>query len=435
MGLFLSYDGRPQKAGALLAKSDVSDNFPLPAQSHSYINAVFLTFLRNKTALEKILEKLSLKPPKKKLKCAILCAFADMLSDPDNGPRIADNWVGYVKSSFSEGEAKFLNALLRKFPATYAGLKADTDDIQSLSTVYSFPEWLISRYLRCFGKKQCTDLLKIENTPSKVFFRKSPAPEADSLYLKYSEFFEATEFQNFYKLKSGNWKKLRPLLDTPYFYAQDPSTSYAPEALAPVPGAAYLDLCASPGGKSRYTADLLLGRTLGEGSRYTSEDLKRTVLVSVDKGNRIKILRENMLKVGFLNGVVIDCDVIGGELESKLAGRKLPVLFDGVLLDAPCSNTGVLRRRPDIRWRLSESDIDRCAELQLKLLNSAAKFVRPGGKLVYSTCSIDPKENKENALRFIELNPGFKLIEGQTHIPTEDNDGAGVFIFLKDLRP
>ncbi len=431
--LLLSYAEKPQKAGELLAESEALDKSPNSAQVHSYVNAVFLTFLRNKSALEKVLEKLSPKPPKKKLKFAILCAFADMLSATGKSPQAADSWVEYVKLSFSKGEANFLNALLRKFQKSYADLKNNAQDAISLSVAYSFPEWLISRYLQHFGKEKCIELLETENASSKVFFRKSPTPEADALYSKNSEFFETSKFPNFFKLKSGNWQKLSHLLDTPHFYAQDPSTSFAPKALAPIPGASYLDLCAAPGGKSRCMADLILAEASSQKRQYSQDELKKTLLVSVDRGTkRVKTLLENMLKVDFLNSCVIDCDIIEEDLAAKLSERGLPATFDGVLLDAPCSNTGVLRRRPDARWRLQESDMEQCAKLQLKLLNFAAKFVRRGGKLVYSTCSIDSEENEENAAKFTKSNPDFKLIGGQTFLPTAESDGAGVFCFLKN---
>ena len=107
--------------------------------------------------------------------------------------------------------------------------------------------------------------------------------------------------------------------------------------------------------------------------------------------------------------------------------------FDCVLLDAPCSNTGVLRRRPDARYRLSEGDLSKSANFQKKLISKAGEFVRPGGRFVYSTCSIEPEENEENANWFLRNFPEFKLVCGVTSLPNDFKDGSGSFLFERNI--
>jgi 16S rRNA (cytosine967-C5)-methyltransferase len=106
--------------------------------------------------------------------------------------------------------------------------------------------------------------------------------------------------------------------------------------------------------------------------------------------------------------------------------------FDRVLLDAPCSNTGVMRRRPDLRWRIDEKEIARLAALQLKLLGSAGQFTKPGGVLVYSTCSLEPEENERVVEQFVGTHPQFLLETTRSTFPPRDGvDGAFVARFLR----
>lgn len=118
---------------------------------------------------------------------------------------------------------------------------------------------------------------------------------------------------------------------------QDPSTFFAPSQFSPKDGD-FLDLCAAPGGKSRAIADICFAN---------SADVKKCSLVSVDVPERTAPLVENMQKVGFMKADVLECDILKDDLQKKLSERNLPTSFDGVFVDAPCSNTGVLRRRPD----------------------------------------------------------------------------------------
>src|SRR5690606_23039099 len=104
-------------------------------------------------------------------------------------------------------------------------------------------------------------------------------------------------------------------------------------------------------------------------------------------------------------------------------------LYDAVLLDAPCSNTGVIRRRPDVKWRLQAADIAAQATLQLQFLEKASAFVAPHGRLVYSTCSLEPEENADLVARFIAAHPQWQLIDSITVFPPRHNhDGAGAFL-------
>ena len=143
-------------------------------------------------------------------------------------------------------------------------------------------------------------------------------------------------------------------------------------------------------------ADLVL-RSAG----FDRSACSNSLLVSVDlPGPRMEKLSENLSKIDFIKSHSIASDLVSGSLAGELEKRGLPTLFNRVLLDAPCSNTGVLRRRPDARYRLEEEDISSCSELQKTLMAKAAKFTSRGGSFVYSTCSI---EREENSFRILSL--------------------------------
>lgn len=190
------------------------------------------------------------------------------------------------------------------------------------------------------------------------------------------------------------------------------------EMLGVQAGECVLDLCAAPGGKS-----VALAERLGGAGR----------LVAVDKSRRLARLRENVAR--FPQGLVEvregDVLAVGREWAAEVAGEAL---FDAVLLDAPCSNTGVLRRRVDAKWRLSEESVLEAAALQLALLRAASACVRSGGRLVYSTCSVEEEENAGVVSAFLAgpEGAGFVLREQRLSFPWEcGHDGGGSFLLIR----
>jgi 16S rRNA (cytosine967-C5)-methyltransferase len=193
------------------------------------------------------------------------------------------------------------------------------------------------------------------------------------------------------------------------YYVQDPSTLVAVDVLDPQPGESVLDLCAAPGGKTTYIAQKMQNQ--GE-------------IVAADSSNpRLQRVIENCQRLGVTIVATIAC-----ETGRCLRGRQ----FDRVLVDAPCSNTGVLRRRADLRWRLQETEIARLAQLQENLLTVAGALTKPGGVLVYSTCSLEPEENERVVERFSAPHAEFALQTTRSNFPPRDGvDGAYVARFAK----
>ncbi|MEZ6124822.1 MAG: transcription antitermination factor NusB [Planctomycetaceae bacterium] len=187
-----------------------------------------------------------------------------------------------------------------------------------------------------------------------------------------------------------------------WWSVQDEAAMSAAEALKPQPGERILDLCAAPGGKTTHLAEI-------------SGD-QATIVACDVSGQRLNRVHENVARLN-LNSVQIH--VIGDD------GRDVPPgPYDAVLVDVPCSNTGVFSRRPEARWRFREDDLDELVQLQTRLLVTAFEQTRPGGRILYSTCSIEPEETTLLIKNLPRLIPGLTLITQHLTLPTTTTDGA-----------
>lgn len=268
-----------------------------------------------------------------------------------------------------------------------------------LAVRYSTPSWLVKRWLREFGETETCAMLEWNTQTPPVYARVNPVNPPTSI----PETWESLpHLPGWYKLHGS-----LPLdaLRAGQVYVTDPSTRYCVQLLAPQPGERVLDACAAPGGKSA----AMLAATGG------NLDLLATDVESF----RLKPLRENLLRAG------------GKQVQVALHDWTCPCpaewqgAFDAVLLDVPCSNSGVLQRRVDARWRLSEEEMTRLAALQLSILEQACVAVRPGGRLVYSTCSIDREEDRAVVEAFLATHKEFSLENEYLALPhREQADGA-----------
>ena len=424
-----AYDRHPRKSEEIL-----STQFELSHNKRTFRRTcqfIFLTLLRNKLLFEFVLRRFCTKTPKPKMKAFLLAACSEIFyADAQKRAKAIHNWVEFAKTAFSKPEVGFANAVLRKCcvffeSPDFSGLSYDA----KISIQFSHPEWLLKRWRENFGIEKTLEILQTNQIPSEVFVRMASTPKAGQFFKKFSDSLEKIDFDGFYKIKAGMWECAVELLNSEYAHIQDPSTMRAPKMLNPKPFGNYLDLCASPGGKSLAIADLILKNFIqANGACETLPSNELGLLVSIDLESRMRNLKLNLEKISYLKSAAISCDLFKENLKDVLNLKGLPIYFDGVFLDAPCSNTGVLRRRPDARYRITPSDIEKCASAQFKLLGIAAKFVKEGGRLVYSTCSIDPSENEENVERFLAENKNFKVLEGGTFFPSLNADGCGAFV-------
>jgi len=336
--------------------------------------------------------------------------------------KIVHHAVEQAKQLTSPAEARLVNAVVRKLvPLMAAPPPPKLAGPEVLARYFSHPEWLVRRWLLQLGAESTRRLLEWNQSTAKLTFRWR-IQNTDSLPASSTPIEGAPSF---YAIESGHWAELEPLLKSGAAYMQDPSTRLSVEALELVAGERFLDLCAAPGGKSLLAADTTPAPGL---ARLVALDLPSP---------RIAFLKENLATISAETQVaLVQADLLT-EARTALREHGLPLDYDAVLLDAPCSNTGVMRRRIDAKWRLQERDFRKHAQQQLSLLHAAARFVSPGGRLVYSTCSIDAQENEEVVRAFMQSRAGgsaFILEHSAMSYPWESgHDGAGVYRLRKRL--
>jgi 16S rRNA (cytosine967-C5)-methyltransferase len=348
------------------------------------------------------------------------------------------------KGGFGQ-QAGFINAVLRGYLREADATRKLLADLKTAdpATGCSHPEWLVARWQKHFGPEKTAQLLEWNNTPPKTFARvntfawecRRPAgefsdPDTPTGRQRFRESLAQRKIENAgdllarwreenveYDFVRRDWLeenlvfelKSHPSLNSlasfrdGWFYVQDPGTLLAARELGARPGETILDLCAAPGGKTTYLAQLMRNE-----GKITACDISE---------ERLKLIRENCARLG------VTCvePLLFSAFSLQLSA------FDRILVDAPCSNTGVMRRRVDLRWRISPEEISRLRQTQLDLLKLAATKLKPGGVLVYSTCSLEPEENGEVVKEFLRTHTSFKLESERELLPFADNvDGAYV---------
>jgi len=311
-------------------------------------------------------------------------------------------------------QSGFINAVLRGFLREAEETKRLLGELKTSQPAlgYSHPEWLVARWLAQVGQDPTRQLLEWNNTPPKTYARVNMLKTtAEKLLPRWRE--EGVEYDFFHRDWTGESLMFELKSHPPLgalasflagdFYIQDPSTLLAVRELEPRPGETVLDLCAAPGGKTTFIAQLMNNQ-----GRIVAHDIAP---------DRMNLVQQNSTRLG------VTCVETTSNLSSGVGDQQ----FDKVLVDAPCSNTGVVRRRVDLRWRIKPEEIQRLCDAQIELLQQAARYVRSGGVLVYSTCSLETEENAGVTAKFLEQSPGFALERARALTPFSDGvDGAYV---------
>ncbi len=264
---------------------------------------------------------------------------------------------------------------------------------------YSTPSWLVKRWLAEFGEAETEAMLAWNIGTPPLYARLNPLHPMEDVPADWQPL---PGLPLWYRVPAG---LPEDALRAGQAYVADPSTRHCIRLLAPKAGERILDACAAPGGKSV----AMIGETAGD-IRLLATDLAE---------HRLAPLRDNLLRAGGKDVAVAEHDWTQPCLPEWRGA------FDAVLLDVPCSNSGVLQRRVDARWRLEEAEFARLAALQGCILDNAAAAVRAGGRLVYSTCSIDREEDRAVVDAFLARHPEFELEEDYLALPhREQADGA-----------
>jgi 16S rRNA (cytosine967-C5)-methyltransferase len=295
----------------------------------------------------------------------------------------------------------FVNAILRR------ALREQLDLEMALQSApdairLSHPEFLIRKWEKQFGREAAVALCEINNCPADVYVR------ANGLKVTAGELVRSVfgaERCSFHPRALRSPRLPESWLRGGLCYVQDPSTLVSCDLLDPQTTDQVLDACAAPGGKTTYLAELMHNR-----GHIIACDLWQS---------RLEFLQRNVRRLGIRNTHPVVADLM------KANPMLKPHSFDRILLDAPCSNTGVIRRRVDVRWRLTEEDFVRMPEQQFALLRRVVELLKHGGVLVYSTCSLETEEDEEVVQRALREIPGLKLVEERKTKPWVDKvDGA-----------
>jgi 16S rRNA (cytosine967-C5)-methyltransferase len=305
-----------------------------------------------------------------------------------------------------------VNGMLRTAIRRQSELLAHADG-EPLFVRTSHPQFLIERWQQHLGTQHAEELCQWNNLPAPVYGRinqlKIDREEFLRLYPTSRLLARQPDFIEFDALPTS-------AIGQGHCYIQDPSTAIACQLLNPLPGERILDACAAPGGKTGYIAQLMKNRG--------------TIVACDRHPPRLQILKENMARLGVEIVHVFDHDWTRGQVPARIASMAP---FHRILLDAPCSNTGVMRRRVDVRWRLQPGDFPRMQQRQLEMLRALVPLLEPQGVLVYSTCSLEPEENQQVVRRILDGPVAPRLLEEKRSLPFRDGfDGAFAAKFIRN---
>ena len=415
--------GSRRSAAFIVARWIATKDFPssmLPnGAERAFVQDLVYTTIRRIRPLRKILGALMKQWPKGELEALLYVGAAQILYMPDVPDFAAvSETVDAAKGCENPSIAKVVNGVLRnvirrrgEFEKMIASAPLEERE--------SFPTALVRRWERRFGAENAARLCEWHNTPAETFLARRDG--------------------SFAKLERGQRVEDVAGFAEGDFIVQDPGTRIAVDLLDPKPGERILDACAAPGGKTVQIA--------WRGAEVTACEVNP---------KRRRRLEENLARLKLGVEVIPELPLVGTPLRGvrgRLGGNRplrgfathgeantpsvasaetpLPDHFDKVLVDAPCSNTGVLRRRPDARWNWSEEKLAALVKLQAEILDACAPRVAPGGLLVYSTCSNEPEENEAQVTAFLARHPDFSLEESRESLPFESGtDGA----FAAQLR-
>ena len=373
------------------------------AQVREYTQNIF----RRRSYLDFLIDhysSISVDEMKAESKNILRLGIYDMLfmdSTPDHAA--INEAVEIAKFKMGSQTGDLVNAIMRNLQRDLENLPkpAYPDRTKLVATTFSHPEWMVARWSKYFGEREAFQLMQANNLRPNCYVRVNTLHTKPKNFVKRMEkmgvdFEESDWLPNFYKVDS-----VQPFIEKGLFkrgmcQVQDIATGLAPFVLDPQPGEKIYDLCAAPGTKSIMIADL----TQAESD-----------ILAVDiSAERLEKLAESALNYGAENIKIRRGDIL--ELSLPLA--------DAVLLDAPCTGTGVLSKRADLRWRRDKEELKKVVELQEQLLEEAANMVKLGGRLVYSTCSLEPEENMEQVQKLLDkMDDNFVLEPLEDYVPEE----------------
>lgn len=379
---------------------------PLPERDRAFTTALVQGVLRHRDELDAEIAKLSsqpiakLTPVVKNLLRVAIFQLRHMQDIPASAVLNTATEIG--KKAGHAGIGKFVTGVLRTYlrkmeasPELKSTAVLDSDNAPELATKFSMPEWLVERWLQSRGREETIALLEYSQSVPPLVVRAAETGitpegllrvfESNGIKAAPGKLVDSCLIIEDRGRFKGPIEKLPGFTDG-LFVVQDEAAAFASKVVAPAEGDIVVDLCAAPGGKSIHLAELMDG--------------KGKVIAVDNHEGRLEMVKKNRLRIGLTNIQTVFAD----------GTNYVPTdTISSVLLDAPCSGTGVINRRSDLRFKREQPDIAVLVQLQRQLLSNAAKMIKDDGILVYSTCSIEPEENEENLKWFLEAHPNFKL--------------------------
>ena len=307
--------------------------------------------------------------------------------------------VELAKKNINKKSSSMVNAVMRKIQRFSCNDESWKISFVREKIEFAYPKWLLKKWEIQFGenatKNLCTEFLKAKNMYIRLNIYRLSVDKLISILREYGiEVIQHKHFKLFFQVVSGQ----KYILDNYLFKegiisVQDPAAGAVIELIDPQKNDFILDVCAAPGTKS-----LFMAQKIGQGGRVFACDNSQT---RIDKALKDKSRHR-------LNNI---------EWHLLDASKDKYPLHEKILIDAPCSGTGVIGRRPDIKWRLRRKDIQRMANLQKSILDNVSNYLLPGGRLVYSTCSLEREENQDVVNSFLRHRHDFELIGTNSLLP------------------
>lgn len=298
----------------------------------------------------------------------------------------------------------FVNAVLRNIARNKHSIKypdKSREPVKYLSVRYSYPEWLVESWVERFGTEFTEGLLESGNKTPELTVRAntlkiSSEELADRLVAEGVEVEKARYMEDSLILKNPSSLTRLTSFKEGRFQVQDESSTLVGKVLDPQPGNLVLDVCSAPGGKATHIAQLM---------KNTGKVVARDI-----HEHKIKIIEEAAKRLGI---TIIQAEMYdAAKIDHNYKGKA-----DCVLVDAPCTGLGIIRKKPDIKWSRNLGDKKEITELQSKILAAASSYVKAGGTLVYSTCTIEPEENEEMVKVFLLENKDFEMENIERFLP------------------
>ncbi len=397
--------------------SSVLKEYDLKNEDKAFVSALVYGVLDRKITLDYVLSSFMKTPLRKTapftLNVLRTALYQIMFMDKIPESAAVNEAVKLIKGSRENRNSGFVNAVLRSVLRSEE-LLPEGDSIEDLSIRYSAPFWITESFVKDYGKENAKSLLSESlKTPPLTIKVNTVKTDMNSLKEKlFEDGISTKEIEGFDALiiEKGMDIKSSPLYNNGLFYAQDLASQTAIKSMGLSGGERVLDMCASPGGKSFTMAQLM-----GNKGEIIACDLYE---------HRVKLIADGADRLGL--------DIIKTTVQDATEYNKDLGEFDFVLCDVPCSGLGVLRRKPEIKYKQTE-DFNGLQQIQYSILKNAIKYLKKGGKILYSTCTLRRDENENIVNCFLKEYNGFKKTEEKTLMPHIDGTDGFYFVLLEKL--